>query len=639
MSYLRTALFLFIIGSTITVCAAPATTAETELIPRSVLFGDPVKANPKISPDGEMMAYLAPVDDVLNVWVKTIGKDDDRPVTHDTTRAIFRYFWASDNEHVLYLQDREGNENWLLYSVNIRTEETQSLTPFEDVRVEIVDRDKRFPNDLIISMNRENPQVFDVYRLDLTSGELKMVAKNPGNIAGWVTDTELKVRGALAANPDGSFTLLLRETETADWDTLITWDSEDILNSDVLSFSKDGEHLYLLDSRDANTSRLVKMRISSREMEVIAGDPYYDVSYVMFHPDEYEVQAVSFTKARQEWIILDESIREDFDAISALDHGDFIVYNRNDADDMWLVGFVKDNGPVSYYAFDRNGRKGGFLFDHKPDLNNYTLASMEPVSFTSRDGLTIHGYITFPVGEGRTNLPMILNVHGGPWARDHWGYNPEVQWLANRGYVCLQVNFRGSTGYGKEFANAGDREWGGRMQDDLVDAVNWAIEEGIADPDRIAIFGGSYGGYAALVGATFTPELFCCAVDAMGPSNLLTWITSLPPYASTALAMVYKKIGNPETEAEFLRSRSPLFRVDQIKIPMLIAQGANDPRVKQTESEQIVEAMKEKGIDYEYLLFFDEGHGFLKPENRLTFYAAAEKFLAKHCGGRYEEAP
>jgi len=487
-------------------------------------------------------------------------------------------------------------------------------------------------------MNKENPQVHDVYHLDLTSSELKLVARNPGNIAGWMTDTDFKVRGAVATTADGGFDLLLRENEEASWGEFIHWDSENTLTSGPITFTKAGDSLYLLDSRDVNAGRLIKIDIASKDFEVIAEDPQYDVSGIMIHPDRYEIQAVSFTKARREWQVLDESIKGDFQAIAKLDHGEYSVSNRDDADHTWLLSFDKDNGPVAYYAYDREIQKGTFLFHHRPVLNQYTLTSMEPISFTSRDGKTIHGYITYPTGKGKTNLPMVLNVHGGPWYRDTWGYNPEAQWFANRGYACLQVNFRGSTGYGKDFVNASDKEWGGKMHDDLVDGVNWAIEQGIADPDKIAIYGGSYGGYAALVGATFTPDLFCCAVDIVGPSNLLTWITSVPPYWSTLRALLYKRIGNPETEQDFLKSRSPLFKADQIEIPMLIAQGANDPRVPQAESEQIVQALKEKGIDYEYLLFPDEGHGFAKPENRIKFYAAAEKFLAKHLGGRYEEA-
>jgi dipeptidyl aminopeptidase/acylaminoacyl peptidase len=312
------------------------------------------------------------------------------------------------------------------------------------------------------------------------------------------------------------------------------------------------------------------------------------------------------------------------------------VLSRARADRTWIVGYNHADGPVRYYAFDRLTRRGRFLFENQPALSEYLLGEVEPFSFVSRDGLTVHGYLTYPVEVQREHLPAVLNVHGGPWVRDIWGLHPEAQWLANRGYLCVQVNYRGSTGYGKRFANAGDREWDGRMHDDLVDAVAYLVGRGLIDPERVAIYGGSYGGYAALVGATFTPDLFRCAVDIVGPSNLKTLIESIPPYWEPLIAEFHHRVGNPETEPEFMWSRSPLSRVDAIKIPLLIAQGANDPRVKQAESEQIVAALREKGIPHEYLLFPDEGHGFAKPENRLRFYAAAERFLATHLGGRHE---
>lgn len=612
--------------------------AEPELIPRQVLFGNPVKTFPQISPDGKMMAYLAPVNNVLNVWVKTIAKEDDRVVTKDTDRGIRRYFWAGDSKHIMYLQDVGGNENWRLYGVNLETGQIRDLTPYEDVQVQIVARDKHFPNELLIGMNKDNPKLHDVYHLDLGSSELKKVAENPGNVISWLADADFKVRGAMAATAGGGFDLLVRENVQADWKKVLSWDSEDSMTSQVVSFTKDGKNLYLIDSRNANTGRLVTMEIATGDVKVVAQDPQYDAGDVMIHPDSYQAQAVAFTKARTEWTVLDESIKGDFKAISKLVQGDFFVYDRDNADATWLVGFTRDNGPVSFYAYDRKDRKGKFLFDHMPDLNKYTLARMEPARFKARDGLIIHAYITFPEWKEKKNLPMVLLVHGGPWGRDTWGYDPEVQWLTNRGYACLQANFRGSTGYGKTFVNAGDKEWAGKMHDDLVDAVRWAVQQNYADPNKVAIFGGSYGGYAALVGATFTPNVFCCAVDIVGPSNLVTLIKSIPPYWTPLLATFYKRVGNPDTDEAFLKSRSPLFKVDQIKIPILIGQGANDPRVKQAESEQIVDAMKKKGLAYEYIVFEDEGHGFAKPENRLKFFAAAEKFLAKHLGGRYEEA-
>jgi dipeptidyl aminopeptidase/acylaminoacyl peptidase len=395
--------------------------------------------------------------------------------------------------------------------------------------------------------------------------------------------------------------------------------------------------MYLLDSRGANTARLVDLDLTTGATDVLAGDERYDVGDVLINPDTYEVEAVAIERARAEWTVLDESVREDFEFVERLNRGDFTVVSRDRADDKWLVAFTVDDGGASYYSYDRREKEGAHLFDARPDLAGYTLARMEPISFTTRDGLEIEGYLTPPPGAGRASLPIVLNVHGGPWGRNGWGYDPEAQWLANRGYACLQVNFRGSTGYGKKFLNAGNKEWGAKMHDDLVDAVKWAAEQGIADPERVAIYGGSYGGYAALVGAAFTPDLFRCAVDVVGPSNLITLIKTIPPYWSTLLATFQERVGNPETEEEFLKSRSPLFFVDRIKVPLLIAQGANDPRVKQAESEQIVAAMREKGIDHEYLLFEDEGHGFARPENRLKFYAAAERFLAKHLGGRVED--
>jgi len=610
---------------------------ELKLIPREILFGNPLKTGPKISPNGKIMSYIAPVNNVLNLWVSTIGENDDRPITFDTNRGILNYFWSQDNKHIFYLQDLNGDENWRLYSVNIETKEVKDLTPFENVQVQIIDHNKRFPNDIIIAMNKENEALHDVYHFNIQTNEFKKIAENPGNILSWLTDYNLKLRAAMSSNAEGSFDLLFRENEEDEWRSILTWSLEDTLNSHPISFTKDGNGLYLLDSRNFNTSRLVKLDLKTLEIEVIAQDDIYDVSDVLIHPDTYEVQMVTFNKERHENIVLDKSIKEDIEIISKLTRGDFSIYDRDNSDKHWLIGFTTDNAPYSFYSYDRENKKATFLFYNKPSLLDYQLAEMVPISFKARDGLTIHGYLTLPPIENKKNLPMVLNVHGGPWYRDSWGYNAEAQWFANRGYACLQVNFRGSTGYGKNFLNAGDREWGRKMHYDLIDAVNWAVEQGYADKNRVAIYGGSYGGYAALVGATFTPDVFKCAIDIVGPSNIITLIKTIPPYWINFLNNFKKRVGDPDTEEEFLKEISPLFKVDNIKIPILIAQGANDPRVKQSESEQIVEAMKKKGIDYTYMLFEDEGHGFVKPENKIKFYTEAEKFLAKHLGGRYED--
>jgi dipeptidyl aminopeptidase/acylaminoacyl peptidase len=587
---------------------------DLKLIPREVLFGNPVKTGPKISPNGKLMSYIAPVNNVLNLWVSTIGENDDRPITFDTNRGVLNYFWAQDNKNIFYLQDLNGNENWRLYLVNIETKEIKDLTPFENVQVQIVEHNKRFPNDIILAMNKDNEMLHDIYHFNIETHELKKIAENPGNIINWAVDYNMKLRAAMSSNMDGGFDLLVRETEESEWKNILSWSIEDSLNSNLLGFTKDGNSLYLLDSRNFNTSRLVKLNLKTSEITVIAQDDIY-----------------------HENIVLDENIKEDIEIISNLTRGDFSIYDRDNNDKHWLIGFTTDNAPYSFYSYDRENKKATFLFYNKPALHDYDLAEMIPISFEARDGLKIRGYLTLPPIENQKNLPMVLNVHGGPWYRDSWGYNPEAQWFANRGYACLQVNFRGSTGYGKDFLNAGDREWGRKMHYDLIDAVNWAIEKGYADKDRIAIYGGSYGGYAALVGATFTPDVFKCAVDIVGPSSIITLIKTIPPYWTNFLNNFKKRVGDPDTEEDFLKERSPLFKVDNIKIPILIAQGANDPRVKQSEAEQIVEAMKKKGIDYTYMLFEDEGHGFVKPENKIKFYTEAEKFLAKHLGGRYEE--
>jgi dipeptidyl aminopeptidase/acylaminoacyl peptidase len=607
----------------------------TPLIPREVLFGNPERASPGISPDGTRIAWLAPVDGVLNVWVGQIGADDAKPVTDDTDRGIRDYRWAHDDRHLLYVQDRGGDENWHLYAVDLEGGGTRDLTPFDGVQAQLVATDKEFPDQVLVGLNKDNPELHDVYQLDLATGKLDLVASNPGFI-GWLADADLRVRCGLAPTPDGGLIVMVRDSEDAEWRQALQVGPEDALGTSPVAFSRDGNHLIMVSSQDANAARLVRLDLADGDRQVIYADPRYDVESVVLHPDTREPELVTVVRDRAEIEAVDPALAEELARVRAVHPGDPAFLGRDHDDRTWLLAFTADDGPVSYYAWDRAEQRATFLFVHRPELERYQLAGMEPFSFTARDGLEVHGYLSFPPGASRAGLPTVLNVHGGPWYRDIWGFNPEVQWFANRGYLCVQVNFRGSTGYGKAFLNAGDREWGAAMHDDLVDAVNHVVERGWADPARVAIYGGSYGGYAALVGATFTPDLFRCAVDLVGPSNLKTLIESIPPYWKPMVALFNTRVGNPETEVDFLWSRSPLSKVDQIRIPVLIAQGANDPRVKQAESEQIVAAMRDKGIAYEYLLFPDEGHGFAKPENRLRFYAVAERFLATHLGGRHE---
>jgi dipeptidyl aminopeptidase/acylaminoacyl peptidase len=612
-----------------------------DLIPRSVLFGNPERTSPQLAPDGGSLAWIAPRDGVLNLWVAPVSDTGvdwaaARPVTEDTDRGIRAFAWARDARHVLYVQDVGGDENWRLYDVDPQTLSRRDLTPFEGIHAQIIGTSKRRPEEVLVGINADNPQLHDVYRLNLASGELVKEIENPGYL-GWVADEDLVVRAALQPVPDGSFNVLVRDGGKDDFRHLLTIPAEDATSTDLVSFSGDGRSLLMISAAGSDTGRLTRIDLATGEPTVLAQDPEADVTGVLLHPDTREPLIALILKDRMTYVVLDDSVADDLTAIRALHPGDPSFSGRDNADRTWLISFNVDAGSVTYFMYDRATRAGRLLFEARPALSGYELAPMEPVSFPARDGLVIHAYVTFPPGLGRENLPAVVNVHGGPQTRDTWGYHPEAQWLANRGYLCVQVNYRGSTGYGKSFVAAGDREWGGKMHDDLIDAVGYIVSRGWADKSRVAIYGGSYGGYAALVGAAFTPDEFCCAVDIVGPSNLKTLLETIPPYWAPMIAQLYRRVGNPETDEAFLWARSPLSRAHDIRIPLLIAQGANDPRVKQAESEQIVAALTEAGIDHEYMLFPDEGHGFAKPENRIKFYTAAERFLAKYLGGRHED--
>jgi dipeptidyl aminopeptidase/acylaminoacyl peptidase len=615
---------------------------DVELIPRRVLFGNPEDAKPRLSPDGTRLAWIAPHHGVLNVWVAPVTAADGldraaaRVVTEDNDRGVRTFGWGRDGRRLMYVQDTGGDENWHLHDVDLETMRHRDLTPFDGVRASIVAADQKFPTEILIGLNRDNPKLHDVYRVDLVTGELTLEVKNPG-LVGWVADQQLVVRAAVKPLPDGGRVLLVRDSADAPWRPLLTVPGEDAPGTRLLAFSEDGGSLLALSSVDAGTSRLVRIEVATGATRVLAGDPEADVSAVRLRRSTREPQIAVFQKDRSEYRALDPAVADDLAAVRALHPGDPVFAGSDDADSTWLVAFTNDSGPIPYFIYDRASKTGRLLFTSRPELSSYRLAPMEPFSFTARDGLAIHGYLTFPPGADRSGLPAVLCVHGGPWARDAWGFSQRAQWLANRGYLCVQVNYRGSRGYGKAFVNAADREWGGKMHDDLVDAVAFITGQRWADPARIGIVGGSYGGYAALVGVAFTPGVFCCAIDMCGPSNLKTLIETIPPYWAPEVARFHRRVGDPEQDAEFLWSRSPLSRAGDIRVPVLIAQGANDPRVKQAESEQIVAALEQAGVEHEYLLFPDEGHGLAKPENQLRFYAVAERFLARHLGGRAED--
>jgi dipeptidyl aminopeptidase/acylaminoacyl peptidase len=476
-----------------------------------------------------------------------------------------------------------------------------------------------------------------VYEVNLSTGALKLVAENPGDVVGWVSSDDLEVKGAQAQKPDASTEIRVRESPAAPWKTLLTAPFGESV--DVLDLTADGSALLLESTLGSNTGRVVRKEIATGTETVIAENPNVDAGNVMIHPTKHTVQAVDFPAGRQAWTVIDPLVKGDFEGIWKVRDGDFEIVNRDRDDKVWLVAFNEDRGPIRYYAWDREKKNATFLFVARPRLEGLPLAQMRAVSFPARDGLTLNGYLTLPVGVKAQDLPLVLFVHGGPWARDTWGYNSYAQWLSNRGYAVMQVNFRGSTGYGKNFLNAGNKQWGKAMHTDLLDAVNWTAKQGWVDPKKVAIMGGSYGGYSALAGVTFTPDFFKCSVDIVGPSNLFTLLSSLPPYWAPVIGQFHQRMGDPKIDDALLRAASPLFSADKIKVPLLIGQGANDPRVKQAESEQIVAAIEKSGGGVTYVLSPDEGHGFARPENRIDFNARAEAFLGACLGGRVEPLP
>jgi dipeptidyl aminopeptidase/acylaminoacyl peptidase len=618
---------------------------DVPLIPRQVLFGNPDRAGVQLSPDGKWLSYRAAVDGVMNVWVaprEDLSKA--RAVTQDKHRGITFYFWAYTNNHILYLKDKDGDENWHIHCVDLTSGEDRDLTDLPGVQARVQEVSPDFPNEILIGLNNRDPQMHDIYRLNLTTGERSLVEENRQGYVGYLSDRDMKLYFAVQSTPDGGMDIF-RSTAPGNWTSFTRIPHGDTLTTQALGLDKSRKNLYMMDSRERNTSALTLVAIESGEAKVLAEDPKADIEGLITHPTERHVQAVNSNYTRRNWKILDPAIQGDFDVLAKVARGEFDVTSRTLDDSQWIVAYDTDAGPVQYYHYDRLTKKPTFLFTNRKALEKLPLARMNPVVVPASDGLGLVSYYTLPVQSDPDNdgkpagpLPMVLFVHGGPWARDYWGYDPYHQWLANRGYAVLSVNFRGSTGLGKAFVNAGDHEWAGKMHQDLIDAVDWAVKEGIADPQRVGIMGGSYGGYATLVGLTFTPDKFACGVDIVGPSNLITLLSTIPPYWAPMIEIFTQRVGDHRTEEgrKLLTERSPLSRVDQIKRPLLIGQGANDPRVKQAESDQIVAAMKNHKIPVTYALFPDEGHGFARPENGMAFNAVAEVFLSRHLGGRHE---
>lgn len=614
---------------------------HTPLVPRAVLFGNPRRSSPEISPDGRWLGYLAPHEGVLEVWVGPLdGSSDPVPVTEDRGRGIPAFGFCHDDRTLVYLQDEDGDEKWRLYRLDLSTGESHCVTPY-DVNARILGHNRWHPTKMLLGLNKDNPELHDVYQLDLENDELELVERNPG-FASWLVDSDLRVRGGSTLRPDGIAVIYLRSTDpTAEFVPWREVASDAVGGTDVIGFTREGDQLLLLTSDGADTARLVAVDPATGVEKVLAEDPGFDIGRVELDPETLCPQGVVFVKERDHWLWLDTDVGEQVAELRrrlAEDgiEGELAIGRSERSGRTWLVSVSPSDKAMRYYVHDRRTGRTTFLFSYDDELDSWPLSPMEPFSFRARDGLLIQGYLTFPLGSERGDLPAVLDVHGGPWSRHAWCYDPQAQWLANRGYLCVQVNFRGSRGYGRPFANAGDKEWGRRMHDDLIDAVSYCVEQGWVDRSRVGIMGSSYGGYAALVGAAFTPDVFRCAIDLCGPTNLLTMLESIPPYWKAMVAFMHARVGDPETERDMLWERSPLSRASDIRIPLLIGQGKHDPRVKQSEAEQIVAALVSNGLPHEYLLFENEGHGLMRPENRERFYATAERFLARHLQGRCE---
>ncbi len=613
------------------------------LIPRKTFFGNPDRISVQLSPDGSQIAYLAPHEGVLNIWVAPRENlDVARLVTNDRDRGIRSYWMAFTNDHILYIQDKNGDENWRLFVVDLKTDAVKDLTPFEDVQARLQHISPKFPNEILVSINNRDPQFHDIYRVDIVTGEKKLLQQND-EFLGYITDDDYQIRVAERMTPDGGYEMC--KPIGNDWELWEKISAEDSMTTSVEGFNISGDVLFMKDSRGRDTSALISRHLSSDKTTLLAEDSQVDAADLMRHPTKKHVQAVSFIYDRKRWQILDESIEPDLTYLHTVADGEVEVISRTLNDDFWIVSYLVDDGPAKFYLYDRQKRTVQFLFTNSKDLEGQLLSKMHSAIIKSRDGLNLVVYYTLPRGtdnngDGLPNqpLPMVLIPHGGPYGRDLWGYRSEHQWLANRGYAVLCVNFRSSTGFGKDFINSGNFEWGRKIMEDQLDAVRWAVDQGIADVDRVAVMGGSFGGYSTLGGLSFTPEVFACGVDFCGISNLITLLESIPPYWKPMFEMFANRVGDPRTDEgrKLLKKHSPLTYSDRICRPLLIGHGANDPRCKQVEADQIVKAMQDNGIPVTYMLYPDEGHSFARPENRLSSFAITEVFLAKFLGGRYE---
>ncbi|CAH0250480.1 S9 family peptidase [Stenotrophomonas geniculata] len=620
--------------------------SDVELIPRDALFSNPERTEVTISPDGRYIGWVAPSDGVPNVWIAPADNlAEARAVTHDRSRGISSYTWSHLPGTLLFVRDNGGDENYHVFALDVATGEQRDISPFEKIQATLAGTSRSHPEEVLIGMNDRDPRWHDLYRVNLTSGTRTLVERNDQSFRSYVTDGDFTPRLATRAREDGGFDVL-RRSASGSWEAMDTVPFEDALTTVYSGVSEDGQTAYLADSRDRNTSALFAVDLNTGKRSLLHEDLKADVTNLVLSPIDGSAQAAASNYLREQWVPLAPSFATDIKKLKTLGPGNISLASRTDDDRIWIVTYSSPQEPEHIYRYDR-GPNGALtrLFSSRPKLDNKPLVAQWPQELLTRDGLTMVSYLTLPKhadsnadGSPEQPSPMVLLVHGGPWDRDKYGFSSHVQWLANRGYAVLQVNFRGSTGFGKDFVNKGNLEWGAKMHDDLLDAVQWAVDTGVTTSSQIAIMGGSYGGYATLVGLTSTPDTFKCGIDVVGPSNLQTLIASTPARWSSSVEQLARRVGDARTEEgrELLAERSPIHHTDQIIRPLLIAQGANDPRVPQAESDQIIHAMKVRNIPVTYLLFPDEGHGFVRAENSAAFTAVAETFLSKCLGGRSE---
>ena len=612
--------------------AACAFAAVPPLLPMEDFFRNPTNAAFSISPDGTKLAFARPWEHRMNVYVRDLATGNEKRITSATERDIAGFFWKGSGK-IVYAQDSGGDENFHVYITDIDSLEARDLTPFEKVKAGVLDDLEDAPIHMLIEMNRRNPEVFDVYRCNILTGELELVGENPGNITGWMTDHDGKLRAAVQT--DGvNETLLYRTDESQDFHQLITTNFKETFSP--VMFAYDNKIMYVVSNLSSDKTAIYTFDPeTNKTIDLVFRHDEVDVGSLMHSKKRKVITGVTYTTDRRHYKFFDaerEELQKKLDAF--FPEVEAVVADVDDNERKVIVRTYSDRTRGAYYLFDRKDESMSKLADLSPWLKADQMAPMTAITFPSRDGLKIHGYITLPVGVEAKNLPLVVIPHGGPSARDGWGFDSEVQFLANRGIAVLQVNFRGSTGYGKSFWLAGFKQWGRKMQDDVTDGVQWAVNEGIADRSRLAIYGGSYGGYSALAGAAFTPYLYACAVSYVGPSNLFTLLESIPPYWKPFIDMEYEMIGDPVKDKDLLTEISPVFHAENIRIPLFIAQGANDPRVNKAESEQIVDAVRRTGKDVVYMVKDNEGHGFHNEENRFDFYRELEEFFRKHLGSR-----